>query len=125
MTEHLNGKPDAPAASVDPSEDVASAVLEAMRDDGDPTWDELTQADRDSELYLAQHYIIAHVQWLGERGFQILPPGAIPSPKSDDEAMAMVRIAKAYFDGQKRRGKLVSGTSPKPGLILPPGSKLQ
>lgn len=107
------------SASPDPAEDIAKVVQEALRDGSDdPAWPDLTDEQRQDEVYLAQHYLLAHINWLGQRGFKVIPPGAVPVPKTDDEAMALVQTAKAYFDGKKRKGQLVNTVAPRK-LILP------
>jgi len=63
----------------------------------------------------------AHMAWLDARGFRLLPPGAVPRPKSEDEAMAMLKASKDWFDAKKRKGGLVGGVAPRK-LILPPGT---
>lgn len=116
---------DAATAPADPAEEIARIVQEALRGDtNDIPWADLCEADRQGEVFIAEHYLAAHLQWLAEHGFKVVPPGAVLMPKSDDEAMAMVKAAKAYFDAKKRKGQLVNTAAPRK-LILPPGSKLQ
>lgn len=115
----VNGQPvtDTPP---DPRLEIARAVQAATAEDLDPPWDALTDDERAGELWIAEHYIAAHLSWLTTHGFKVIPPGATPVPKTDAEAMAMVRASKAYFDAQKRRGKLMASAAPKK-LILPKG----
>jgi hypothetical protein len=124
LTADLNGKRTLPPTS-DPREDIAQAVQEALREDDEPTWEELTEEDREDEVYLADAYITAHAGWLAQHGWRVIPPGSIPKPSNDAEAMAMVNAAKAFFDAQKRRGKLVGSVAQPTSLILPKGGKLQ
>lgn len=120
MSAPLNGKRTAPPAS--PADQIARNVQEALREGCDDlAWDDLTEEEREGEVFLAEHYMAAHAQWLSESGFKIIPPGATPVPKTDDEAMAMVRAAKSYFDGKKRKGGLVSTVGAQK-LILPKGA---
>ena len=119
VTAPINGKPT-PAKPLDPRTDVARAVWEAQSIDGDPAFSELTEDQREDLAAYAEAHIAAHAQWLDQHGFRIIAPGAVPRPTSEPEALAMVQAAKAFFDAQKRRGKLMAGAVPKK-LILPPG----
>lgn len=99
---------------------IARAVWTANMGEGDAPWDQLTP---DEQEYLGAHaegYIAAHMALLQANGFRILPPGAFPRPKSDEEAAAMLLAVKAYREAKKRKGGLVGSVAPKK-LILPPG----
>lgn len=113
----LNGHPalEAPPA-LNPAGEVARAVYDALWEDGDETFEQLSESDRTDLVYLAEHYIAAHLAFLGAHGWKVIPPGSVPVPKSEPEAMAMVRAAKAFLDAHKRKGSLLA--TPKK-LILP------
>lgn len=113
----LNGHPALEATPApNPAVEVARAVCDALWEDGDTIWDHLSDEDRLNTYYLAEHYIAAHLAFLGARGWKVIPPGGIPFPTSDPEAMAMVRAAKTFIDAHKRKGSLLA--TPK-NLILP------
>lgn len=103
------------------STEVAEAVYSAMLDEGDEPWPDLTDEERELLAKHAELHIAAHIIAMQSRGMRMLPPGSIPKPASEPEAMAMVKAAKAFFDGQKRKPGLLAGTVRKPKLILPPG----
>lgn len=103
----------------DPRPAIAEAVYTIMMDEGDPPFSDLDAEDRKDILAITEHYINAHIGWLSQQGFRLLPPGVTPLPKSPEEALAMVQAAKAYADSQKRKSKLFGGASKK--LILPKG----
>ena len=105
----------------DPATDVARAVWTANMDDGDLPWGELTEEERQHLTEWAQGYLAGHVAWLAENGFEIVPAGAVRRPKSEPEAMGMLQAAKDFFDGQKRKGKLMGQVPSAKKLILPPG----
>jgi len=117
----INGKSASSGAPPDPRRPVAEAVYTAMMDEGDPPFAEVEPEDLADILKLTENYLNAHLNFLSANGFRILPPGAVPKPTSEPEAMAMLQAAKAFFDGQKRKGKLMAGAVGKPKLILPPG----
>lgn len=120
MTAPLNGHtPPAP----DPVADVAQAVTAALRAEApdSPAWADLTDEDQAAELYLAQHYLAAHSAWLKANGFRIVPPGSVLRPATEQEAMMMVQGAKAFLDGQKRKGKLMDGAVSRK-VIVPKGT---
>jgi len=86
-------------------------------------FDDLGDVERNSELWLAEQYITAHVGWLTVQGFRLYPPGVTPIPKSEEEALAMVQAAQRFLDSRKRKSGLVGMKKPK--LIVPPGSMKQ
>jgi len=102
----------------DPARDVAQNRYAADFADGDTPWADLSDDEREALTSLASDYLEAHLRWLVASGFKVVPPGSIANPANDDEAMAMVKAAKAYFDGKKRKGRLVS-SGPRPKLIVP------
>jgi hypothetical protein len=116
----LNGT-SAPTAPPDPRETVAEAVYTAMMDEGDPPYAELEPEDRADILHLTGNYLTAHLNFLNANGFRIVPLGAVLTPHTEAEALAMVKAAKDYFDAAKRKGKLMGAAVEKPKLILPPG----
>lgn len=111
---HINAPPD-------PRTHIAEAVYNAMADEGDPPFSELEGEDLADLLTITENYLTAHLNFLSANGFRVVPPGATPVPKTEAEAMGMVQAAKAFFDSQKRRGKLMAG-GVKPKLILPRGA---
>lgn len=123
MTALINGH--APQPPPDPREPIAKAVIEAIRAENPDAeaWDDLSAEDRESELYLAEQYITAHMGFMAMHGFRVFPPGVTPIPKSEQEALAMVQAAQRFLDSRKRKSKLISGRPQK--LILPKGAKLQ
>jgi hypothetical protein len=102
----------------DPARDVAQFVYAAGFEDGDTPWAELSEDERDALIGFAHDHLQAHLRWLVASGFKVIPPGHVPNPTSDDEAMAMVKVAKHYFDAKKRKGHLVA-SGPRPKLIVP------
>lgn len=119
MTAPLNGHA-IPTPDPDPAGDVARGLYESQADEGDTPYDDLPEADRAALVQYCQIAIGLHAQWLTERGFRIVPPGATALPQSEAEAMGMVAAAKAFLDGQKRKGKLLGGVTGG-GVILPKG----
>jgi hypothetical protein len=115
----LNGKSVASGPRPpDPRQTVAEAMFLALADEG-AAFADAHEDERQDYLNLAEHAIAAHVAFMASQGVRVIPPGSVCTPQTEEEAMAMVRIAKAFFDAQKRRGKLLeSGPRPK-GLILP------
>jgi hypothetical protein len=107
----------------DPAADIARAVYRAGMEDGDVPFDDLDEDERGGLIDWAQAHIAAHIAWLQQQGFRLLPPGATLRPKSEAEALAMLQASKDWFDAKKRKPGLVGSVAPK--LILPPGSKLQ
>ena len=121
MTAPLNGhKVPEPAEPLDPRPVVAGAMHAALADEGE-TFDSLADDERQDFLDLAEHAVASHTAWLLSQGFKIVPPGATPIPKTQEEAMGMVQAAKAFFDAQKRRGKLMDGAVSRK-VILPKGT---
>lgn len=122
----LNGK-RAPDAPPDPRLPIAEAVYTVMTDEGDPSFADLNDEDRDDLLTLTGNYIAAHVNFLKINGYRLIPPGVTPIPTSPEEALAMVQAASRFLEAQKRKPKLLGSGKRKlilpPGL--PPGSKLQ
>jgi len=123
VTAPLNGTHLGSAPPEEPRVSVARAVYEANAEDGDAPWPELDDEERQSLTDWAEAYLSAHIGWLETHGFRLLPPGAVPRPQSEAEAMAMLKASKGWFDAQKRKPGLVGAVAPK--LILPPGTKLQ
>lgn len=120
----INGHtPPAPPAAPDPRPTIAEAVYTIMMDEGDTPFAALDEEDRADIITLTEHYINAHVGWLTQQGFRLMPPGVTPIPKSAEEALAMVQAAKQFHDSQKRKSNLIGGKPKR--LILPPGAKLQ
>lgn len=119
MTER-NGKRLSPEP-VPPHYTVAERVYDRCMEEGDTPWAELPADQQEAVVEYAAMILSAHVELLMEQGFKIVPPGAAPIPKSQDEALAMVQAAKAFFDGQRRKGKLM--VEAQPTLIVPPGRK--
>lgn len=116
MTAPLNGHPVA-APVLDPKSDVAGLVFAALAEDGE-TFAALPPLEQDEFLNIAEHYIAAHMAWLGANGFRVLPPNATIRPTSEAEAMAMLQAAKDFFDAAKRKGGLLGSVVPKK-LIIP------
>lgn len=110
----------------DPRSIIAAAVYTLMMDEGDAPFSELDDEDRADLISLAEQYISAHVAFLTQQGFRLLPPGVTPIPTCAEEALAMVQAAKRFTDsarnGKGRKSALVGSVVPK-GLILPPGMK--
>lgn len=116
----INGRPSISDAG--PAPDVAREVYTEGMEDGDAAWGELADHERQSLIEFAEEYIGRHVAWLAAQGFRLLPPGMTLNPATEAEAMAMLQACKAFFDAQKRKGKLMaSGPAPRK-LILPPGA---
>lgn len=111
-------------APPDPRRPVAEAVYTVMMDEGDPPFSELEPEDVADILNLTEQYIKAHVGWLTQQGFRLLPPGVTPIPTCAEEALAMVQAAKQFTEskrnGKGRKSKLIGGEPRK--LILPPGT---
>lgn len=112
-----------PAELPEPAPIVAQRFYEAEAAEGDTTWDDLSEGDRDNLVEYVRGVIGQHMLLLAEQGFRILPPGAVLRPKNDQEAGAMREALRLYAEAQKRKGGLVGAVAPK--LILPKGGKLQ
>jgi hypothetical protein len=101
-------------------DEVAKAILGAASD-GSEDWDALPAEERDVIRTAAKAAMAAQAQGLIARGFRLVEPGAVLIPKSDEEAGAMLRAIKDFAATTRRKGKLVGG----PGLIVPPGARVQ
>lgn len=104
-----------------PHEVIARLVYERAMEDGDIPWPDLPPEDREHLAEYARDILHAHIELLTVQGFKLVPPGAAPIPKTQEEAMAMIQAAKGFFDAQKRKGKLMNAAAPEPKLILPKG----
>lgn len=111
------GEPVTPEPAPDPAAVVAECVYRANLMEGDGSWEDLTAEEREALTDCARDHIAAHIAWLGSVGFRVLPLNAVPKPQSEAEAFAMLQAAKAWFDGNKRKAKLL-GSAPKK-LIVP------
>lgn len=97
---------------------VARAVYNSDIEDGDLPFDDLSAEEREALVAYADEHIRAFTEHLAAAGFKLLPPGAAPIPKSDEEAAGMLVAVKAYRDGKKRKGGLLLQDKK---LIMPPG----
>jgi hypothetical protein len=104
----------------EPAAEIARWVYEANLEEGDAAWADLSDPNREALTDYARVYIGAHVQWLSQTGYRIISPDAVERPTSQEQALAMVQVAKEFFDAQKRKGKLVGAVAPTK-LILPKG----
>jgi len=119
MTGPINGHN--PALPPDPREPVARHVMAAVREQ-DPDaeeFDALSEDDRAAELDMAAFYISAHLDFIARNGLRLLPVNAVPVPRSEEEALAMVQAAQTFLDARKRKKRLIAPK--KPRLILPKG----
>lgn len=103
----------------DVTAEIAHSVYDALLEDGDSPWAELTDDERSMLEMNASLYIMAHITAMGMRGLRLIPAGAVPRPHSEQEALAMIQAAKDWFDAQKRKGKLMTGATGGKKLILP------
>lgn len=118
----VSGAPQPP----DPRQIVAEAVYTVMMDEGDPPFSELDPEDQADLFHLTEQYITAHIGFLTQQGFRLLPPGVTPMPTCEEEALAYIQAAKTFAEskrnGKGRKSALVGSVVPKK-LILPPGMK--
>lgn len=114
----INGHSPQPITELpEPAPAIARAIYEAGAEEGDVPWDGLAEEEREALTNYARDHIGAHMHLLAERGFRILPPGAVLRPKTDDEAAAMAEGVRLYHEAKKRKPGLVGSVAPK--LILP------
>lgn len=97
---------------------VSEAVYDALCAADQGPFANLSPEDQAQEDLLAEAYVSAHLGWLAQQGVRIVPPDAILKPTSEAEALAMVKAAKDFLDGQRRKGKLLGAASPSK-LIMP------
>lgn len=115
----INGhNPATPPLPPEPKWGIAERLYEAGFEDGDTPWADLQPEEREALSNLALDYISAHMAWLNEHGFKIIPPGSVLRPKSDEEAAMMAEAIRLYHEAQKRKGGLLAGERK---LILPKG----
>lgn len=119
MTE-LNGKHTPPPDDL--TLEIAQDVFTALADE-EESFDGLSGQEAADEVFLAEHYVQAHLRALHRRGFRIVPKGAVAIPTCDEEAAAYVAAARQYAESKRRKGGLLANVTPK--LILPNGGKLQ
>lgn len=115
----INGTNLGAGASQDPAEAVAEMVYMQSFEEGDEAWADLAEDDRENLVELARLHVAAHLTWITAQGIRMVPPGAMLRPKSEAEAMAMLQASKDFFDGQKRKGKLMGEGPAKRKLIIP------
>lgn len=119
MTGPLNGKTT--PEPLNPARDVARALVaeyHAHDPIGQSAWDDMSEEEQAQEVQLAENYISMQAQWMQERGWRVVPPGASVIPTSDQEATAMLVAVKTYREAKKRKGGLLVNQKK---LILPPG----
>ena len=104
---HVNGSPPEELKVT-----VAREVWTANLQSDDLDFEELEPSEQELLADHAEAHISAHLRWLEERGFRLLPPNATIRPTTEPEAMAMLQACKAFFDGQRRKGGLM-GTAPR------------
>jgi hypothetical protein len=120
MTAALNGHSVTATPEPEPAYVVARGLYESQFSDGDTPWTDLPAADVEDMVAYCRIAIGLHLEFLDRKGFRVVPPATLLKPTTEEEAMGMVRLAKNFLDGLKRKGKLMGGVTPGK-LILPPG----
>lgn len=88
-------------------DDIVMIAAKSMFDGPDEEWDALDTDTREQFMSAALKVLMLHDEWLTSKGYRIVPPNTVPVPREPEEAIAMIRVAKAYMEDPKRKRKKI------------------